>query len=477
MRCDVGQVISIDILPDYVLLAIFDFCADEDQSKKGIEAWQSLVHVCQRWRGVVFGSPRRLNLRLVATNRTPVRDTLDTWPPVPLVIQDNARLTDSESVDNIVTVLERRDRVDTIRLLDVDGPPLEKVLAAMQEPFSELTHLLLVSHDETVPVVSDSFLGRSAPRLRFLGLDHIPFPGLPKLLLSAAHLSLLFLWNIPHSGYISPEAMVTALSTLISLEFLRLGFQSPLSHPDQENRSPAPQTRFVLPVLKVLLFKGVCEYLEDLVARIDAPQINHLGITFFNAIVFDTLQFVQFISRTPTLRAFETARVAFLDSSARVYVSSRTPGSRFLKVAISCRKLYWQVLALEQVCTSCSPPLSTSTLEDLYIFRASHSYPDWQDNVESMLWPELLRPFTAVKNLYLCKEFAPRIAPALEELIEGRTTTILPNLQNIFLEGLQPSGDSGLVQEGIGKFVAARQLSGHPTTVSLWERDPERDWN
>jgi hypothetical protein len=78
MRCDAGQVISIDTLPDDVLLAIFDFCADEDRnSKKGIEGWQSLVHVCQRWRGVVFGSPRRLNLRLVATNRTPVRDTLD----------------------------------------------------------------------------------------------------------------------------------------------------------------------------------------------------------------------------------------------------------------------------------------------------------------------------------------------------------------------------------------------------------------
>ena len=122
---------------------------------------------------------------------------------MPLVIQDNARLT--ESVDNIVTVLGRRDRVDTIRLLDIDGPPLEKVLAAMQEPFSELTHLLLVSHDETAPVVPDSFLGRSAPRLGRLMLDHIPFPGLPNLLLSAAHLTSLFLWDIPHSGYFLPR--------------------------------------------------------------------------------------------------------------------------------------------------------------------------------------------------------------------------------------------------------------------------------
>jgi hypothetical protein len=67
-RCGVGQVISVDMLPDDVLLVIFDFCADEGQiTKKGIEAWQSLVHVCRRWRSVVFGSPRRLNLRLVCT--------------------------------------------------------------------------------------------------------------------------------------------------------------------------------------------------------------------------------------------------------------------------------------------------------------------------------------------------------------------------------------------------------------------------
>jgi hypothetical protein len=31
-------------------------------SKEEIEVWQTLVHVCQRWRNLVLGSPRRLNL-------------------------------------------------------------------------------------------------------------------------------------------------------------------------------------------------------------------------------------------------------------------------------------------------------------------------------------------------------------------------------------------------------------------------------
>ena len=47
--------------------------------------------------------------------------------------------------------------------------------------------------------------------------------------------------------------------------------------------------------------------------------------------------------------------------------------------------------------------------------------------------------YRALKNLYLCKEFAPGIAAALQELVGARTTEVLSSLQNIFVE-LQPSG-------------------------------------
>src|SRR6267154_3304094 len=99
---------------------------------------------------------------------------------------------------------------------------------------------------------------------------------------------------------------------------------------------------------------------------------------------------------------------------------------------------------------------SASTLEDLYILELPGLQPYWQDDVESALWLELLRPFVAVKNLYISKEFGPRIAPALKELVGARTTEVLPALESILSEGLQPSGP---LQEGIKKFVAARQLT------------------
>ena len=451
------------MLPDDVLLEIFGFCLDKHRySKKRIEAWQLLVHVCQRWRNIVFGSPRRLNLQLVGTEKTSVRDMLDVWPPLPLVI--HGRLIEGVDLSNIVAVLEHRDRVDEIDLWEVNSPALEKVLAVMQEPFPELTYVRLSSYEETVPVVPDSFLGRSAPRLRILVLDGIPFPGLPSLLSSATHLVSLHLFNIPHSGYISPDTAVTALSTLTSLQSLMLEFQSPLSHPDLAIRRLLLSTRTVFPVLGRFWFKGVYEYLDDFVARIDAPRLHELSITFFNDIVFDAPQFMQLISRTPTLKALENASVAFWNSDATIYLSSATSGGGSLKVKILCRKFDWQVSSLEQVCTLCLPPLST--LEDLSIDQDRFSYAHWHDNIDNQLWLELLRALTAVKRLYLSKEIVPRIVPALQELVEGRTTAVLPTLQNIFLEELQ----SGPVQEDIGKFVAARRLSGHFITVSHWER-------
>ena len=135
---------------------------------------------------------------------------------------------------------------------------------------------------------------------------------------------------------------------------------------------------------------------------------------------------------------------------------------------ISCRELDWQVSSLEQVCTSSLPLFSA--LEYLYIYKFPNSQPDWQDNIEDALWLELLHLFPTVKNLYLSVEFAARIVPALQALVRGRTTEVLPTLQNMFLEELK---ESGPVQEGIQQFVAARQVTSHPITVSLWD-DPDR---
>ena len=377
-------------------------------------------------------------------------------------------------LDNVVALLERRDlvrRISRIWLWGLSSSQLENISEAMQVSFPELTGLLLFHKGRTEAVVplSDSFLGGSAPQLRSLALHCIPYPGLPKLLLSATHLTRLGLHCIPDSGYISPEAMVAYLSTLTSLEDLSLE----ILRPDRESRRLPLPTRIVLPVLIAFWFKGVVEYLEQLVAGIDAPRLRRFDMTFFEDIVFDTPQLAQFIRHTPTFEAFDKASVGFylgrMDAGITLSPAYKHPNES-LNMSISCPKLDWQLSFLEQVCTSSLPSLST--LEGLYV--EGWTWPqDWKDFIDYAQWLKLLRSFTAVKNLYLSKELAPYVVLALQDLVGSRTTEVFPNLQNIFLEELR---ESGPVQEGIGEFIATRQVTSHPIAVSRWDRDTGSDY-
>ena len=461
---------QIDELPDDVLLQIFEFCDISVglwyEDRWEIEAWRSLVHVSRRWRSLVLESPRRLNLRLYCTPRTHTRDTLDVWPALPLILRGS--ITSSSDTYNTIAALEQSNRVRKVDLdlEDITDSQLEQVLAVTQVPFPELTYLRmwLYTNGETVPVIPDSFLDGSAPCLRHFNLGGIPFPGLPKLLLSSTHLVELKLDKIPHSGYISPEAMVTLLSVLSSLDTLYLKFQSPQSFPNRESPSLPPPKHSILPALDKFHFKGVTDYLEDLVTPIDAPRLNIMHITFFNEIDFDCPRLAQFIKRTPTLTPHDEAQVGFNVSEAHVVLGYRPSRTLFdnLRIEISCRGPDWQLSSIEQVCNSSLHRLST--VERLYI-APQYSHQAWKA-IESTLWLQLLLPFTGVKNLYLYKECARgTIASALQELVGGRITEVLPSLQKIFVEWNAVT----FFREDTEQFVAARELSGHPITISLWE--------
>jgi hypothetical protein len=349
---------------------------------------------------------------------------------------------------------------------------LEKIIAAMLVPFPELTVLHLDSRGEELSTIPDSFLGGSALGLRSFWLTGISFPGLPKLLLSATHLVKLWLANIPHSGYISPEAIVALISVLPSLDTLSLEFQSPQSRPDWQSRSLPPLKRSIISTLATLIFRGVTEYLEELLTCIDTPRLHTMRITFFNQIDFDCPRLAQFINHTPTLWALDEAHVEFDDSTAGVKLGYQTSqsGTDDLRIAVSCKEADWQLSSIEQLCNFSLHPFST--VEDLYI---EHEYLQlvWKDDaIENTLWLEVLLPFTAVKNLYLSKEFAPGIAAALRGLVGGRITEVLPGLQNIFVEELEPSGP---FQKTIERFVTARQLSSHPVAIFDWDKDSDTE--
>ena len=106
---------------------------------------------------------------------------LDIWPELPIIIDEYGNPT-VEGGDNVIGALELNDRVSRISLRGISSSELERFVVVMQGPFPALTDLMLCSSDEMALVISDSFLGRSTPRLRYLWLDRLLFPALPKLL-------------------------------------------------------------------------------------------------------------------------------------------------------------------------------------------------------------------------------------------------------------------------------------------------------
>ncbi|KAH9170298.1 hypothetical protein EDB89DRAFT_1325220 [Lactarius sanguifluus] len=172
------DVIKIEMLPDDVLLRVFDFCSMEGECAP--EWWHGLAHVCRKWRQIILLSPRRLDLQLLCTCRKPVRKNLCCWPAIPIAIDEHS--FDPAGQDNLFAALEKTDRVLSVSL-KLTKSELEKVTLAMQRPFPALTRLRLelIPSDSTAPVILPGFLGASGYTscLREINLNGISFLALP----------------------------------------------------------------------------------------------------------------------------------------------------------------------------------------------------------------------------------------------------------------------------------------------------------
>ena len=449
-----------DMLPDDILLEIFHFYLDEN---KQIEAWYTLAHVCQRWRCIVLAFPRRLNLRLLCKHTTRgVMEMLDIGPALPIVIQAHFFSTKEQmgDMDNVIAAMKHKDRICEITLRGVPSSLLEseRFAAVTQAPFPALTHLDLLSDVDSAPLLPGSFLDGSAPHLRTLRLRFILFPALRNLLLSANDLVVLSLWDIPHSGYISPKAMVTCLSTLTRLESLYLGFRSHRSRPEGATPYPPFPTRTLLRALTNFQFKGVNEYLEGFAARIDAPLLHAVHISLFNQPIFDVTQLSKFIGRTEKLKTFDQANLLFRRRSVEMKLYPQTnPGtdSTMFTIGVICRESDWQFSALAQICNSSLPLLSSLGHLHITLFEPQ----SYQHEVESIQCAELFQSFSPVGNLYIDEQVGC-LGEALGDFAgTAGTTEILPVLRRIFPR-CPPSSLNGLK-----RFIAARPSSSYPVTI------------
>ena len=174
--------VTIETLPDNVLLEIFKFYlgkddADEIDSSHDYDRWQMLVHVCCRWWCIIFASPHHLDLKLYCTWQRSVNlKTLDIWPALPIVIYAPG-IHFKEDVTNAIAALKQPSQVCKISYRHwqfQDPSHLLEEFATIDKPFLALTSLEL-STFQNVLVFPDSFLGGYAPCLRSLHLDGIPY--------------------------------------------------------------------------------------------------------------------------------------------------------------------------------------------------------------------------------------------------------------------------------------------------------------
>lgn len=411
--------------------------------------WFRLAHVCQSWRRVIFASPLGLHLRLHCTHGTPVLKTLDCWPPFPIVVNYGGismlRPPSAEDEDNIIAALERSDRVCSISLT-VTSSLLTNL--SISEPFSQLEDLVLLSQDNVQLTLPSAFWW--GHRLRTLHSTRIAFPSLPQLLLPSQDLVDLQLHEIPGVGYFSPEAFANVLCGMTQLQILSLHF---LSFPPRRNYHSLPSPsgeRVVLPALTCLKYRGISKYLDCLVARIDAPRLGDIDITFFSQPTLDASQLGLFIDRIEMQRS--PRRADILSSGCAITITFTHPEALTrLGLQVSCEQFDWQLSSISQICDHFSP--FPFRVQDLGINRIQLS--SGQDDMDGEQWLKIIRTFRDAKDFRVAGELATDILRALGPADEGHTT-VLNALQNLHVQEPFP------LRNSVKSFVTQRQLSGYP---------------
>ncbi|KAH9168951.1 hypothetical protein EDB89DRAFT_2244973 [Lactarius sanguifluus] len=466
------------MLPDDVLLEIFDFCL-RDPTIDVIQRprkWQILVHVCQRWRRVIFESPRRLDLYLSCSYGTPVVQNLGFWPvTLPLAVDYPfcLRRFSPEDEDNIIAALGPASRVHRIDIL-ASGPLIRKVAVVMQKSFPALTHLDLgwdLNGIPTPPVIPGRFLGGSVPRLRYFRLGRVSFPQLPTLLLSARNLITLKVKDICQNGYISPGAMVESLAVLTRLRTLSIALDEKTSSPSDQRRSrPDPPLRTILPALTTFHYRGYSEYLEDLLAQIDMPRLYDVRIEYFTHEI-QAPELSRFADRTENLKPdqFSRAEVSFYPDVAYVGLDCPRGGRRQARLSLKILDQEWldmQVSCIVRVLGQLVPMFSNVDHLDA---NGDHVYSRGIDITD---WLPFFRLFPVVETLHLSGGVAAYVVSGLEETAdpEETVTDVLPALRLIWLDEAtededEDEDDRNKPVGSIEQFLSLCRLSGRPVTV------------
>ena len=478
------------MLNDDILLGIFHYYKLANVTwNVRLGWWCKPSHVCRRWRHLIHSSAFHLGIHILCTNGSPIVDTLDHLPPLPLSIdfldegvqairslwRKKTRVVSSEDELGIYRTLQLRDRVRHIDL-HVSHSTLEKSLRLMDKPFPILEHLSLSFTGDEITTLTPlkTFL---APHLCHLDLIGIRLPKRLRLLTSTVSLITLKLTNIQASGYIRPRLFAARLESLPQLEELTIGFSIPIPLPSTERLLLGKRrTPVILSSLTSLSFRGVSAYLDRLISQIRAPILRKLNITLFNQLAFTLTHLSHFVNITEQIKFPRTATIDFLPDTSivlshRVMRWRPSYQNQGFTLNVMCKPLDWQVDCAAQICGALMSALSG--IENLIINRPidsslTRTKSDWEtdeidDTIDSTTWHELLRLFVSVKELHIDHNFSVELSRALEVDEIGLDPGLLPDLQELVSDYRGTMRADSL----FGSFIHARQVAGRPVLLRL----------
>ena len=440
------------------LLQIFSLCRLNHGENWNITlTWRKLTHICRRWRYLIYDTWCFLDLRLLVTNDSPSLDKLGHLPPLPLVIDysDRTGTMARKDEDNIYFGLQQHGSVLRVALR-APSSSLRMFLESMDKLFPRLGDLSLLSttFEEMNLVLPETF---QAPDLRHLALQGIGLPTKLPLLSSAIALSTLSLTHIGASCYFPPGQLVTRLQGLPHLEELSIGFAIPIPSPSNEGELlPAPIPPVTLPSLRRLTFRGVGVYLDNLVAQINTPLLERLGLTLHFELVFTLVNLTEFILRTEGIGCL-LAKVIFSKDGASIdmgYYEQEEIGK--LSLHVNCEPLDWQIDSATQVCVALGGVLSA--IEELTLDIDANGVPaDWENTLDDMLWHDLLLPFVGVKKLRIGSSLTLELSQALKSVAGGLVLELLP-----VLEELDVPVEVDHAMKAFSGFIETRVSVGRP---------------
>jgi len=385
-----------------------------------------------------------------------VADLLAHSPPLPIIIYyGNPEPFDEQGdVEGIRLALQHRERVCRINL-HLPFPSLRKVFKSMDGPFPALETLQLYcsSYRNENAMIPTRF---EAPNLRHLQLsDFTTFFPLRTNPLTAAicpqSLVTFSLGEAPPTEHWTPALFAECLEGMPQIRCLKIGYLFPVEGSHLGQASEGVPT-VLLSDLEELHFQGDSDYFEALAARITAPSLKKLSITFTNISSRPSLEkLARLIDESKILR-FKFARVKFKYNFSIVMDHSELWTGRgafelIFDVRSSWRSLDRENELVSKICDALDPMLPK--VQSLLLEHAqARDSSKWNTNPERervVMWRGLLRRFENVETLRV----ADRLVDELDRLLEldagdkGSVGSLLPQLKTIVWYDPEPDGIDG----------------------------------